>query len=73
MFFAKIIFYQLHENQPKHLQAIERKIKCNVLKKYIMQLCEWNGMYIIKCTMSKYSYTKKQTHYQPPFPKNMDN
>jgi hypothetical protein len=27
MFFAKISFYKLYENQPKHLHAIERKIK----------------------------------------------
>jgi hypothetical protein len=45
MFFAKIIFHQLHDNQLKHLQAIEKeKQRCNVLKKYIMQLCKWNAM-----------------------------
>jgi len=39
LLFPKIILCQLYENQPKHLQAIERK-KCNVLKKYTMQLCK---------------------------------
>ncbi len=39
LLFAKIILCQLYENQPKHLQEIERK-KCNVLKKYTMQLCK---------------------------------
>ncbi len=46
MFFAKIRFCQLSENQPTHLQAIEKKFKerCNVLKIYTMQLCKWNAM-----------------------------
>jgi hypothetical protein len=41
MFFTKIIFCQLYENQPKQFQVIEReKKRCNVLKKYTMQLCK---------------------------------
>jgi hypothetical protein len=35
---AKIRLCYLYENQPKHLQAIEKQFKnrCNVLKKYTM-------------------------------------
>jgi len=45
-FFAKIRLRELYENQLKHLQANERKIKnkCNVLKKFTLQLCKWNTM-----------------------------
>ncbi len=39
-----------------------------------MQLCKWNAMCKIKCTMSKQFLHNKKTHFQPKISKNnMDN
>jgi hypothetical protein len=75
--------YLWHANQSKHLQTIKRKIKkrCNVLKKYKMQMCKWNVMcksemqhvrLNVQCPNN--SYNEQTVTHQSKLPKkNMDN